>query len=183
MLKATFIGNHEKGVSRNYKVDGPATELAKFIDWNKNRVDKFGMPIKNKLGPSVFNLPINIYNENGEVIGKRPLSINGVIIEREYLAGERIGQKVYDFIPDAYETVIKATMESDGVEATTTLVNLGVINKAEINAASYGITQQLPSATEIPMGVVPTLSNTIDLSMPGTNVAGDEPENESSEEN
>lgn len=180
MLKAIYIGSGEKGVSRNYKVTGPTTELVAFKTWNLSQVGKDGLPILRKY-PDVLTVPSKLYNDAGEIIGDKPLFFTGIVQARQLLAGERIGQTVYELIPSAYESAVKAVMQDEGIEVTTTLVNLGVINKAELDSATYGMAHELPSSTAVPTVVTPTLSNTIDLSMPETNVEEVKPENKSSE--
>lgn len=173
MLKAIYIGSGEKGVSRNYKVTGPSTELAAFVTWNKSQVDKNGMPILRKF-PDVLTVPSKLYNEAGEIIGDKPLYFTGIVKERDLLAGERIGQRVYELIPNAYESAVKATMEAEGIEVTTTLVNLGVINKAELDAATYGMAQELPVSNAVPNITPAMLSNAQDIPAPIENAPAGE---------
>lgn len=168
MLKAIYIGGGEKGVSRNYKVTGPTTELNAFKQWNLSQVGKDGMPILRKF-PDVLTVPSKLYNEMGEIIGDKPLFFTGIVQARQLLAGERVGQTVYELIPSAYESAVKAVMQDEGIEVTTTLVNLGVINKAELDAATYGMAHELPSVGATPIVQPITLSNAIDLSVPTEN--------------
>ena len=169
MLKGTFIGNGEKGVSRNYKVTGPSTEVAKFVAWNKSQVGKDGNLILRKF-PDVMTVPSNNYNELGEITGPKPLYITGTVVERTLLAGERIGQTTYEFIPSAYEAAIKGIAAEEGMDTAVQMVNLGIINKAELDATSFSISADVPSAGLV-AGIQPmVLSNSLDLSMSAENV-------------
>lgn len=168
MLKAHYIGSGEKGVSRRYKVIGPTTELNKFIEWNLNQVDKNGMPIPRK-DADVLIVPTHLYNEMGEIIGKKSMVTKGLVRERPLLMGERAGQMTWELVPDAAEQTITAIIKDEGVELATTLVNLGVINMVEIREAQYGNIKSLPTAGATPTLEPITLSNAIDLSVPTEN--------------
>lgn len=173
MLKAIYIGSGEKGVSRNYKVTGPSTELAAFKAWNLSQIGRDGMPILRKF-PDVLTVPSKLYNEAGEIIGDKPLFFTGIVQARQLLAGERIGQTVYELIPSAYESAVKAVMQDEGIEVTTTLVNLGVINKAELDAATYGMAQELPVSNAVPNITPAMLSNAQDIPAPIENAPAEE---------
>ena len=168
MLKATFIGNGEKGVSRNYKVTGPSTEVAEFKAWNLSQIGKDGSLILRKF-PDVLTVPSNNYNELGEITGPKPLYITGTVVRRQLLAGERMGQITYEFIPSAYESAIKAIAGEEGMDTAVQMVNLGIINKAELDATSFTISAEAPSLASVAPIQPMTLSNTSDLSMPTEN--------------
>lgn len=173
MLKAIYIGSSEKGVSRNYKVTGPSTELNKFIAWNLSQIGKDGMPILRKK-PDVLTVPIHLFNDMGEIIGKKPLVTKGVVEERRLLAGERIGQVVWELIPDAAEQTVMALIKDEGAETATTLINLGIINVAEIQATQYGGVKSLPEVNAVPNITPAMLSNAQDIPAPIENAPAGE---------
>lgn len=146
MLKATLLGKDEKGVSYQYKVTGPPTEMNAFIAWNMTQLAADGS-VKKRTFPDVLTVYIDITDyETGKLVGKRKKSIGGTVVELKKLAGENIGKTYYKFIPNAFETVVAAALEKDGEDDTTTvqerlqqtqfLINNGIINKEELEGAS-----------------------------------------------
>lgn len=149
MLKATLLGTDEKGVSYQYKVTGPSTELNKFIAWNMTQLAADGS-VKKKRFPDVLSVYIDITDyETGKLVGKRKKTISGTVVELTKLAGENIGKTYYQFVPNAFETVVSAALEKDGEDDTTTvqerllqaqfLINNGIINKEELEGASNSV--------------------------------------------
>lgn len=149
MLKATLLGTDEKGVSYQYKVTGPSTELNKFIAWNMTQLAADGS-VKKRRFPDVLSVYIDITDyETGKLVGKRKKTISGTVVELTKLAGENIGKTYYQFVPNAFETVVSAALEKDGEDDTTTvqerllqaqfLINNGIINKEELEGASNSV--------------------------------------------
>lgn len=149
MLKATLLGTDEKGVSYQYKVTGPSTELNKFIAWNMTQLAADGS-VKKRRFPDVLSVYIDITDyETGKLVGKRKKSFSGTVVELQKLAGENIGKTYYQFVPSAYEQAVNSSLEKDGEEDTTTLqerllqaqflINNGIINKEELEGASNSV--------------------------------------------
>lgn len=149
MLKATLLGTDEKGVSYQYKVTGPSTELNKFIAWNMTQLATDGS-VKKRRFPDVLSVYIDITDyETGKLVGKRKKSFSGTVVELQKLAGENIGKTYYQFVPSAYEQAVSSSLEKDGEEDTTTLqerllqaqflINNGIINKEELEGASNSV--------------------------------------------
>lgn len=146
MLKATLLGTDEKGVSYQYKVTGPSTELNAFIAWNMTQLATDGS-VKKRRFPDVLSVYIDINDyETGKLVGKRKKSFSGTVVPLQKLAGENIGKTYYQFVPSAYEQAVNSSLEKDGEDDTTTLqerllqaqflINNGIINKEELEGAS-----------------------------------------------
>lgn len=149
MLKATLLGTDEKGVSYQYKVTGPTTELNQFIAWNMTQLAANG-EVKKRRFPDVLSVYIDITDyETGKLVGKRKKSFSGTVVPLQKLAGENIGKTYYQFVASAYEQAVNSSLEKDGEDDTTTLqerllqaqflINNGIINKEELEGASNSI--------------------------------------------
>jgi len=146
MLKATCLGTDEKGVSYQYKVTGPTTEMNQFIAWNMTQLAANG-EVKKRTFPDVLSVYIDITDyETGKLVGKRKKAFSGTVVPLQKLAGENIGKTYYKFVPSAWNSAIESSLEKEGEDDTTTLeerlaktqflINNGIINREELEGAS-----------------------------------------------
>jgi hypothetical protein len=158
MLKAQFIGASKTG-SWKYRVIGTTAEVTAFKVWNTTQVNnKTGEMIKRTAqNQDVLFVPMYNRDEQGNVTGTVVPYPSGTVIHRALVAGDRIGEMIYEFEPDAKTASIINMAQAVGTEITTMMHNIGAFN-AVSNAQSTVVSANPVAATPaINFNAVPLL--------------------------
>lgn len=160
MLKAQFIGASKTG-SWKYRVIGTTAEVTAFKVWNTTQVNnKTGEMIKRTVqNQDVLFVPMYNRDEQGNVTGTVVPYPSGTVIHRPLVAGDRIGEMVYEFEPDAKTASIINMAQTVGTEITTMMHNIGAFNAVGNSQPATVSANPVASTPAINFNAVPTLEN------------------------
>jgi len=158
MLHAQFIGASKTG-SWKYRVSGTTAAVTAFKVWNTTQVNRKTGEIMKRGAQNHDVLFVPMYNrdEQGNVTGTVIPYPIGTVIHRPLVAGERIGEMIYEFEPDVQTSAIMNMAQAVGTEITTMMHNIGAFKKVSNAQATVVSANPVAATPAINFNAVPLL--------------------------